>query len=274
MRNNSVCDALCNNKACGYDGGECPVPNQTLASSAVPASTVPDAHSTFDNAKFDSTSILRTAESPVLAAIHLHAAAVIAQYDERLLKPSTTGTRRSGAVASSTPTTIRCSASSVQEQRSFIMAGNVDVTVQSDCTGLSSCKSCGSCGICGPTGCDTSFFDGFCRMNGASWACASVTPSASNNFSSTTCVDTAASKTQTPTVASNAAASGSSAQTLTPGAIAGITIAIVVAVLLVAAAAIYRLKRRSADPNAPLSNLVETQVNREMVSVEINPALN
>jgi hypothetical protein len=111
-------------------------------------------------------------------------------------------------------------------------------------------------------------------MNGASWACAAVTPSASNNFSSTTCVDTAASKTQTPTVASNAAASGSSAQTLTPGAIAGITIAIVVAVLLVAAAAIYRLKRRSADPNAPLSNLVETQVNREMVSVEINPALN
>jgi hypothetical protein len=260
MRNNSRCDSLCNNKACDYDGGECLRPNS--ASHVAPAS-VPDARDAFDLEKFASTSVLRTVQSPVLTAINQHAAIYISQHDERAEKASSVHSRAATDDVL-VPTTIKCSQSSVRDMVSFIEARSSEVTVQSDsCTGLASCKSCGRCGLCGPTGCDTSFFDNFCRMKGDNWACAEAVPSASNNFSSTTCVENVKKNTGPSNAGPSVDNQESSERKLSPGAIAGISIAVIVSVALVAAVAIVRLRRRNTGANAPISSIVEMRVELE-----------
>jgi hypothetical protein len=279
MRNNSFCDALCNNAACDYDGGECPIPNKPAGSSMPPAPAPTPSHL----AKFDTTSVLRTAQSPILTAINQHAAQVIAQYDESL-KTNSAAQTRATPVPAPVPTTMLCSSSSVTEQQSFITGRNVAVTIQSDsCSGLASCKSCGSCGQCAPTGCDTSLYDNYCRMRGANWLCASVTPSESNNFSSTTCLDTSAAKptpTATPATPPGPSADSkvSSADTptgvLSPAAIAGISIAVVVSVALIAAAVFLKFKRRAVERSSTSSNImmVEAHVDVAALQQEVSAA--
>ncbi len=257
MRNNSVCDPLCNNKACDYDGGECPRPN----SSRVAPASVRNPGDAFDLEKFASTYVLRTVQSPVLTAINQHAAIYISRHDERAEKASSANSR-AATDAASVPTAIRCSQSSVRDMSSFIEARPSAVTVQSDsCTGLASCKSCGRCGLCGPTGCDTSFFDNFCRMKGDNWVCAEAVPSASNNFSSTTCVENVKKNTEPSSAGSSN--QESSERKLSPGAIAGISIAVIVSVALVAAVSIVRLRRRNTGANAPISSIIEMRVELE-----------
>lgn len=269
MRNNSRCDSLCNNKACDYDGGECPRPNS--ASHVAPAS-VPDARDAFDLEKFASTSVLRTVQSPVLTAINQHAAIYISQHDERAEKASSVHSR-AATVDVLVPTTIKCSQSSVRDMVSFIEARSSEVTVQSDsCTGLASCKSCGRCGLCGPTGCDTSFFDNFCRMKGDNWVCAEAVPSASNNFSSTSCVENVKKNLGPSNAGPSVDNQESSERKLSPGAIAGISIAVIVSVALVAAVAIVRLRRRNTGANAPISSIVEMRVEVESSELVRSPA--
>jgi hypothetical protein len=265
MRNNSFCDPLCNNAACEYDGGECPIPNQPASTSMPPAPAPTPSHL----AKFDTTSVLRTAQSPILTVINQHAAQVIAQYDESM-KTNSAAQTRATPVSAPVPTTMLCSSSSVTEQQSFITGRNAAVTIQSDsCSGLASCKSCGSCGQCAPTGCDTSLFDNYCRMRGANWLCASVTPSISNNFSSTTCLDTSAAK-PTPSATPPSAVSSADTPTgvLSPAAIAGISIAVVVAVALIAAAVFLKFKRRAVARSSTSNNIMMVEARVDVVALQ------
>jgi hypothetical protein len=269
MRNNSRCDSLCNNKACGYDGGECPIPGVASSAPIVEVSSAHVSHSKSGLSKTPIISILRTAQSPVLVAINQYSANLLSQRGGRLSDFSSSNYVQT----SSLPSSISCSGSSVNAPTSFIDAGYEANIVQSDsCSGLATCSSCGVCGLCRPSGCDTSFYDSFCQVNGPSWKCAAVTPSKSNNFSATACIDTT---TPTPANPKPADSAGSNAnqntnsQAMSPGAIAGITIAVIIAVACAAALAIHAFRRRVPANSAAVDGigLVEVQVSAELGAI-------
>ena len=270
MRNNSKCDSLCNNKACGYDGGECPIPRAASSAPIVEVSSAYVSQSESLPSKTQTISILRTVESSVLMAINQYSANLIRQRDSRVgdFLPL------SNVKTSSPPSSISCSGSSVNAPTSFVNAGTEANTVQSDsCTGLATCSSCGVCGLCKPQGCDTSFFDNFCQANGPRWKCTAVAPSTSNNFSATACIDTSTSK-----PAGSNADQNTNSQAISPGAIAGITIAVLIVVVCSAYAAIHVYKRRVQANSAEIlwrrvqANSAAVDANG-MVEVRVSPEL-
>jgi hypothetical protein len=274
MRNNSHCDPPCNNKACAYDGGECPVTNTLAAENVFSSSTTAhDVESSKFNAKFRPVSVLQSPDdSPVLRAIHLHASKLIADHliAEHEARASSANqhkqhTRTPLSSSSASPSAVMCSGSTFSMASSFIDSGSEALTVQSSgCSGIASCSSCGVCGVCRATGCDTSFFDGFCQSKGPTWACSAIQPSLSNNFSSFGCINTAVPPTPTPTPipppAVGSGSFGSESTAISPGAIAGIAVAAVaVAVLLVVAALfVYRHHRRGSSRST--NEVVEVQM--------------
>jgi hypothetical protein len=264
MRNNSKCDRLCNNKACGYDGGECPIPGAASSSTIIEDASELVTQSENRLSKKQPISILRTAESPVLIAINQYSANLISQHDRHSGDFSSSTYQQTSS--SSSPSSVFCSGSSVNAPTSFIIAGNEAKTVQSDsCSGLATCSSCGVCGLCRPQGCDTSFFDNFCQGFGPSWKCAAVIPSTSNNFSATACIDTAPSKPVPAGSAGSNANQNTNSHSISPGAIAGITVGILIVVACAAAVAIYAFKRR-VQANSAIDGigLVEVQVSLEL----------
>lgn len=253
LRNNSRCDRMCNNRACGFDGGEC------IVSGTSETSARSESHA---DSNFEVISILKTvSDSPVLAAINKFSTSVINQHNQRLSFGSSIHPDAVMQPHPSVPSAILCTASSVSDKQSFILARNEEVTISSDsCPGLASCKSCGSCGKCTATGCDTSFFDSFCQQGRPNFVCEAIVPSSSNNFSATRCVEKSSS---IPAAGVNLNSPASSTDQLSPGAIAGITLGVLVAVACIAAVAIRTMRRRaSQNSSAIVAVHVDNSINR------------
>ncbi len=245
MRNNSRCDPLCNNKACGFDDGDCS--KKSNVSSNVSSRSSPDSEtssmtdSLFRNSQ--TISVLRLSESPVVLSLQHFSQAIIKQSDGR--KGDDLSLQTHSYQDSNIPASIFCSASSAKIVRTVIEPGKSGSGVESaSCSGLTSCSSCGICGLCTAAGCDTSVYDSYCVMRGKNWKCASVVPTAANNFSLAACVDTSRA----------VAASGSESkqdQVLSPGATAGITIATIVIVASAVLVAVHVIKRRNQARSSP-----------------------
>ena len=254
MRNNSQCDPECNNRACEFDGGECSVSVSGLP--AAPRLEMSTRSQSLAESNSQVISILKTvSDSPVLAAINKFSTSVIKQHNKRLSISSSVHPDAVLQPLPSVPSAIQCTKSSVTvtEEESFIFARDQPVTILSDsCPGLASCTSCGSCGKCTYTGCDTSFFDSFCQTMGSQWTCAAIVPSSSNNFSTTTCIDKSSSN---PAAVVNLNSPASSTDQLSPGAIAGITIGVLVAIACIAAVAIRAIRRRASENSSAVVNV-------------------
>jgi hypothetical protein len=256
MRNNSQCDSMCNNRACGFDGGECSV------SGSSETSTRSESHA---DSNYKVISILKTvSDSPVLAAINKFSASVINQHNQRLSIGSSIHPDAVMQPLPSVPSAIQCTASSVSDKQSFIFARNEEVTISSEsCPGLASCKSCGSCGKCTATGCDTSFFDNFCQQARPNFVCEAIVPSSSNNFSATRCVEKSSPRGPIPAAGVNLNSPASSTDQLSPGAIAGITLGVLVAIACIAAVAIRTIRRRaSQNSSAVVAVHIDDSINR------------
>jgi hypothetical protein len=265
MRNNSRCDPLCNNKACGFDDGDCS--NKSNVSSNVSSrSSPPDSetssmtHSLFEFRNSQTISVLRSSESPVVLSLQQFSQTVIKQSDGR--RGNGLSLHTHSYQDSNIPASIFCSASSAKIVSTVIEPGKSGSGVESaSCTGLASCSSCGICGLCTAAGCDTSVYDSYCVMRGKNWKCASAVPTAANNFSLAACVDTSRA----------IAASGSESkqdQVLSPGATAGVTIAAIVIVASAVLVAVHVIKRRNQARSSP-NNMTVPQRAASQTTAEI-----
>jgi hypothetical protein len=237
MRNNSLCDGLCNNKACGFDDGDCSKKSNVSSRS-------PSDSESFS--KPQTISVLRLSESPVVLSLQQFAQTIIKQSDGR--RGDGLSLQTHSYKGSIIPASIFCSASSAKIVSTVIEPSNSRSGVESaSCTGLASCSSCGICGLCTSAGCDTSVYDSFCKLRGLNWKCASAVPTAANNFSLAACVDTSRA----------VAAPGSESkqdQALSPGATAGITIGAIVIVASAVLVAVHVIKRRNQASSVISSN--------------------
>lgn len=218
MRDNSKCDPLCNNPACGFDGGECSDTTAHSASTLDSHATSPVTDSVYEFRKPQAVSILKSTDSPVLQSLQQFSETFINQRNGRAGDVSL---QTHSDTSVTIPTSISCSRSSARIRDTSISPGKSGYGVRSAaCSGLATCSSCGVCGLCSATGCDSSASDSFCQLQGPNWKCAPAVPSAANNFSLAACIDT-----------SKVQASGSQStndQTLSPYVIAGIVIAAIV----------------------------------------------
>jgi hypothetical protein len=267
MRNNSQCDIMCNNRACEFDGGECSVTPSSSPSSPPSGSLAMSRRiGSHVDSNFQVISVLKTvSDSPVLAAINKFSTSLIHQHNQRLGIGSLVHSDAVLQPAPSVPSAILCTASSIAEKESFIQARDEPITILSNsCPGLASCKSCGSCGKCSPTGCDTSFFDSFCQTRGPHWACEVVVPSSSNNFSTTACVDKSISKPASGNFSGvNLNSPASPTDQLSPGAISGIVIGVLVVIACITAVVIQTIRHRSPqNSSAVVIVSVDRSINR------------
>ena len=265
MRNNSRCDPLCNNKACGFDDVDCS--NKSNVSSNVSSRSSPSDSETssmtdslFEFRNSQTISVLSLSESPVVLSLQQFSQTVIKQSDGR--RGDGLSLQTHSYQDYNIPASIFCSASSAKIVSTVIEPGKSGSGVESaSCTGLASCSSCGICGLCTAAGCDTSVYDSYCVMRGKNWKCASAVPTAANNFSLAACVDTSRA----------IAASGSESkqdQVLSPGATAGVTIAAIVIVASAVLVAVHVIKRRNQARSSP-NNMTVPQRAASQTTAEI-----
>jgi hypothetical protein len=269
MRNNSRCDPLCNNKACGFDDGDCVSSNVSSRSSPSDSETSFMTDSLFEFRNSQAISVLRLSESPVVLSLQQFAQTIIKQSDGR--RGDGLSLQTHSYQDSNIPASIFCSASSAKIVNTVIEPGKSGSGVESaSCTGLTSCSSCGICGLCTAAGCDTSVYDSYCVMRGKNWKCASAIPTAANNFSLAACVDTSRAITASDSESKQD-------QVLSPGATAGITIATIVIVASAVLVAVHVIKRRnqarSSLNNTTVPQRAASQTTAEIATSNFSPSV-
>ena len=196
LRGNQKCDPECNNKACEYDGGECTVPTNSSARVTLSSREqhsvdgviwTPHRDAQMEKAhfesKFRSSSVLET-------AVGSNVLSILESYKTKAIQIHSSPFHTKGLDSGDEPSSIKCGNSNFRIENAFIDADPKRSSIQSNgCIGLKSCGSCDACSRCSSNGCDSSYYDAFCRSQiGASSKCVVTTPSPENDFASMSCL--------------------------------------------------------------------------------------